>query len=152
MDLNNIIAPAPNQRKRKRIGRGEGSGKGNHTVGKGHKGQKSRTGFSQHPAFEGGQMPLFRRIPKFGFNNHFRKEYVPLNVETIQAFVERGKLSEEISIQDMVDAGIMHKNARVKILGTGEITTKITVEAHKASGSAISKIEEAGGSVTLIEQ
>jgi len=150
MDLSNLKAPAPNTKKRKRLGRGQGSGHGGHTVGRGHNGQKSRKGFSQHPAFEGGQMPLVRRLPKFGFKNFFRTEYVPLNVGFIQVYIEKGTLSETITFQDLVDAGIVHKNSKVKILGEGEINTSISIEAHNASKAARSKIEEAGGSIIII--
>jgi len=151
MDLSNLEAPAPNKKNRKRIGRGQGSGKGGHTVGRGHNGQKARSGFSQHPAFEGGQMPLFRRLPKFGFQNYFRKEYVPLNLASIQQFIDKGKLSEEITFNDLVEAGIIHKRSKLKLLATGEIETAITIEVHRASKSALEKVDEAGGTVTLIE-
>lgn len=151
MDLSNLKAPKPNQKNKKRIGRGQGSGYGSHTVGRGHNGQKSRSGFKVRFWFEGGQMPLQRRIPKFGFKNPFGTEYVPLNVDSIQFFVEEGKLSEKITISDLRDAGIIDKNDLVKLLGRGEISSKVEIEVHDFSGSGKAKIEEAGGSVTKIE-
>ena len=152
MDLSNLEAPVPNKKNRKRIGRGQGSGSGGHTVGRGHNGQKSRKGFSQHPAFEGGQMPLFRRLPKFGFKNYFRTEYVPLNLVSIQQFIDEGKLTEEITFNNLVDAGIINKRSKVKLLATGDIETSITIEVHRASKSALEKVDNAGGTVTLIEE
>ncbi len=151
MDLSNLKAPKPNQKKRKRIGRGQGSGHGSHTVGRGHNGQKSRSGFKIRFWFEGGQMPLQRRIPKFGFTNPFRTEYVPLNVDTIEQFIEAGKLDENISLSDLRDAGIVDKGDLVKLLGRGEVSSKIEIEVHDFSDSAKEKVEEAGGTVTKIE-
>jgi len=151
MDLSNLKAPKPNQKNRKRIGRGQGSGHGSHTVGRGHNGQKARSGFKVRFWFEGGQMPLQRRIPKFGFNNPFRKEYVALNVDTIEAFVEEGKLDNKITLTDLQDAGIIDNGELVKLLGRGEISSKVEVEVHDFSDSAKKKVEEAGGSVTTVE-
>jgi len=152
MELHNLEAPKENKKKKKRLGRGIGSGHGGHTVGKGHNGQRARSGFSLHPAFEGGQMPLFRRLPKFGFKNPFRESYVPLNLDTLQGFVNSGKLDNEISFQDLVDAGIVHKKNKVKLLGTGNVETAITIEVHKSSKSAKAKLEDAGGTLHLIDQ
>lgn len=149
MDLHNLKAPAPNNKNRKRVGRGEGSGHGEQS-GRGHNGQKSRSGFKRRPWFEGGQMPLQRRIPKFGFTNPNRKESRPLNVQTIGEFVEAGKLEAKITIADLVKAGLAHKNDRVKLLGRGEISTKVEIEIHAASKSAIELIEKAGGKVNII--
>ncbi|HEX6982842.1 MAG TPA: 50S ribosomal protein L15 [Balneolaceae bacterium] len=149
MDLSNLKAPKPNTKNRKRIGRGQGSGRGSHTVGKGRDGQRSRSGFNQKPWFEGGQMPLQRRIPKFGFKNRFRKEYTPVNTGTIQAFIEAGRLDKKISIIDLQKAGLIGKGDLVKLLGEGEIETGIEIEVHKASKSAQKKVKEAGGSVTI---
>ena len=151
MDLSNLKAPKPNKKNKKRIGRGQGSGHGSHTVGRGHNGQKSRSGYKERFWFEGGQMPLQRRIPKFGFKNPFRTEYVPLNVDTIQFFIEEGKLSEKITISDLKDAGIIGKDDLVKLLGRGEISSKVDIEVHDFSTSGKVKVEEAGGSVTKIE-
>lgn len=151
MDLSNLKAPKPNQKNRKRIGRGQGSGSGGHTVGRGHNGQKSRSGFKVRFWFEGGQMPLQRRIPKFGFTNPFRTEYVPLNVDTINAFVEDGRLDSTITISDLKDAGLVGKGDLVKLLGRGEISTKVDIEVHDFSDSAKEKVENAGGTVTTVE-
>lgn len=151
MDLSNLKAPKPNQKDRKRIGRGQGSGHGSHTVGRGHNGQRSRSGFKERFWFEGGQMPLQRRIPKFGFNNRFRTEYVPLNVDTIEAFVQDGKLGKKISVSDLVDVGLIDKGDLVKLLGRGEISSEVEIEVHDFSGSGKEKVEKAGGSVTTVE-
>ncbi len=149
MKLHNIASPVPNRKTRKRVGRGEGSGLGKQS-GKGHKGQKAGSGYSQKRGFEGGQMPLQRRIPKFGFKNPFRKEYVSLNLDAIADFRERKKLGDTITVENLISAGIIGKNDLVKVLGRGEITDKIHVEAHGFSKSAVEKIEKAGGSVTKI--
>ncbi|MGK7369150.1 MAG: 50S ribosomal protein L15 [Candidatus Halalkalibacterium sp. M3_1C_030] len=151
MDLSNLKAPKPNQKDRKRIGRGQGSGHGSHTVGRGHNGQRSRSGFKERFWFEGGQMPLQRRIPKFGFNNRFRTEYVPLNVDTIEAFVQDGKLDKKISVSDLVNVGLIDKGDLVKLLGRGEISSEVEIEVHDFSGSGKEKVEKAGGSVTTVE-
>lgn len=150
MDLSNLKAPEPNKKTRKRIGRGEGSGRGGHTVGRGHNGQRSRSGFKEKFWFEGGQMPLQRRIPKFGFNNPFRKEYVALNVATVQQFIEAGRLDETITIDDLRDVGIISKGDLVKLLGDGEIDKKVDIEVHNFSKSAKEKVENAGGSITVV--
>lgn len=149
MKLHNLKAPKENKKNRKRVGRGQGSGMGEQS-GRGHNGQNSRSGGGVGAWFEGGQMPLQRRIPKFGFNNRFRTEYQALNVQKISDFIEAGKLSEDISLEDLVTAGIVHKNGRVKLLGSGEIDKKVNIEVHASSSSAIKKIEAAGGSVTII--
>lgn len=149
MDLHNLKAPAPNNKNRKRVGRGEGSGHGEQS-GRGHNGQKSRSGFKRRAWFEGGQMPLQRRIPKFGFTNPNRKETRPLNVQTIGEFIEAGKLGSTITISDLVVAGLAHKKDIIKLLGRGEISTKVEIEVHAASKSAIELIEKAGGKVNVI--
>ncbi len=149
MKLHNIKAPAENKKNRKRVGRGEGSGWAG-TAGKGHDGQKSRAGYKNRPWFEGGQMPLQRRIPKFGFTNPNRVEFRAINIQTIAEFIEAGKLNDNITLADLVSSGLAHKNDRVKLLGRGEIETKVTVEAHAASKSAVEKVEKAGGSITII--
>lgn len=149
MKLHNLKAPKENKKNRKRVGRGQGSGMGEQS-GRGHNGQNSRSGGGVGAWFEGGQMPLQRRIPKFGFNNRFRTEYQALNVQKVSDFIEAGKLSEDISLEDLVDAGIVHKNGRVKLLGSGEIDKKVKIEVHASSESATKKIEDAGGSVTII--
>lgn len=152
IDLSNLNAPEPNKLKKKRIGRGEGSGRGGHTVGRGHNGQLSRSGYKVRFWFEGGQMPLQRRIPKFGFTNNFRTSYVPLNVESIEYFVRSGKLESPISIDDLREAGIIGKNDLVKLLGRGEIETGVEIEVHAHSESGREKVERAGGSVTVVEE
>lgn len=149
MDLSNLKSPAPNKKNTKRVGRGEGSGKGEQS-GRGHNGQKSRSGYSQRAWFEGGQMPLQRRIPKFGFKNPNRVEYRALNLQTVIDFIEAGKLSESISQDDIVSAGLAGKNERVKLLGNGDLSSKIEIEVHAASKSASEKVEKAGGILTII--
>lgn len=149
MDLSNLKAPKPNQKNRKRVGRGQGSGRGEQS-GRGHNGQRSRSGFSERPWFEGGQMPLQRRIPKFGFTSPFRKEYVPMNVDSIGALVEDERLDTEINIDALRTTGLLGKSNKVKLLGRGEIDTKIDIEVHACSKSAKEKIENAGGSVTIV--
>ncbi|MDX1585226.1 MAG: 50S ribosomal protein L15 [Balneolaceae bacterium] len=151
MDLSNLKAPKPNQKSRKRIGRGQGSGHGSHTVGRGHNGQKSRSGFKVRFWFEGGQMPLQRRIPKFGFKNPFRTEYVPLNVDTIEAFVEDGRLGKTITLTDLEEAGLIDNGDLVKLLGRGEISSEVEIEVHDFSKSGKEKVEKAGGTVTTVE-
>lgn len=151
MDLSNLKAPKPNKKTKKRIGRGQGSGHGGHTVGRGHNGQKARSGYKEKFWFEGGQMPLQRRIPKFGFNNRFRTEYVPLNVDEIEAYIGKGKLDTSITLEDLRNADIIGKNDLVKLLGRGEIESKVDIEVHAASRPGKEKLEEAGGSVTIVK-
>lgn len=149
MKLNNITAPAPNRKIAKRRGRGEGSGLGQQS-GRGHKGQKSVSGNSKKIGFEGGQMPLQRRVPKYGFKNPFRKEYFPINLTSISKAVEEGKLTATITIADLVNAGLVRKNMLVKVLGVGEVTTALTIEANAFSKTAAEKIQQAGGSATTV--
>lgn len=148
MDLSNLKAPQPNLKSRKRVGRGQGSGQGEQS-GRGHNGQRSRSGHKERFWFEGGQMPLQRRIPKFGFNSPFKKEYVCLNVDVLNALVEEGRLEKEITIDGLRDAGIIGKTDEVKLLGRGEIDQKVTIEVDACSESAKEKVENAGGSVKL---
>jgi len=145
MNLSNLH-PAKNSRKdRKRVGRGPGSGLGK-TAGRGHKGQKSISGYSHKRAFEGGQMPLNRRLPKRGFTNIFRKEYVPVNLDRLENIKKA-----DIKLADLVKAGIIKKETEsVKILGRGKIASAKTIHAHKFSESAQKKIEKAGGKTVLI--
>ena len=149
MKLHTLIAPAPNKKTRKRVGRGEGSGLGKQS-GKGHKGQKAGSGYSRKRGFEGGQMPLQRRIPKFGFKNPFRVEYVALNLDAIAEFRQRERLSANITFEELVQAGIIRKNEKVKILGRGEVSEKLTIQAHGFSKTAIDKIKKAGGTVVKL--
>ncbi len=132
---------------RKRVGRGPGSGHGK-TAGRGHKGQKSRSGYHHMRGFEGGQMPLHRRLPKRGFTNIFRKEYDPVNLSLLANF----EAGQEITPESLHARGFTGKNSLVKILGDGEVGRAITVRAHKFSASAREKIEKAGGRCEIIEQ
>lgn len=150
MDLSNLKAPSTNKQSGKRVGRGEGSGKGQES-GRGMNGQKSRAGYSRRAWFEGGQMPLQRRVPKFGFKNPNRVAFRPINLQTIAEYIEAGKLSEKVSYADLLVSGLANKNDLVKLLGSGEFTNKIEIEVHAASKSAIEKIEKAGGLLTLIK-
>lgn len=149
MKLENLNAPGPNQKTRKRLGRGEGSGLGQQS-GKGHKGQKAISGYSRKIGFEGGQMPLQRRIPKFGFKNPFRTEYHGVNLDVISDYVESGRLSTAITVADLVNAGLAKPKDRVKILGRGEISKAVTIETHAFSKTAQAKVTEAGGSITVV--
>jgi large subunit ribosomal protein L15 len=147
-DLNKLPRPEGANKGRKRLGRGPGSGKGK-TSGKGHKGQKARTGHHGVPAwFEGGQMPLQRRVPKRGFTNPFRTEYEIVNLSQLNQLTEDTITPDILHANRLVDIG---KGNPVKILGDGEITRKITVHAHAVSESARAKIEAAGGTVELLE-
>lgn len=148
MELHNL-KPAPGSVKgKRRIARGQGSGRGG-TATRGHKGAKSRSGYSRKRNFEGGQMPLQMRLPKRGFKSPNRKIYVPINLERLQAIAEKYKL-DTISPEVLVEKGIVRKTDLVKILGAGELTAKLTVKAHACSASAKKHIESAGGSVNLV--
>lgn len=133
----------------KRVGRGQGSGKGG-TAKRGHKGAKSRSGYSKKIGFEGGQMPLQRRVPKFGFKNINRKEYQGVNLGKLQALVDKGVVTDTVDLQVLVDNGVVRKTDLVKILGGGELKAKLKVSVHKFTASAKAAIEAAGGeAVTL---
>ena len=150
MDLSNL-KPAEGSVKNqgKRIGRGQGSGKGG-TATRGHKGAKSRSGYSKKLGFEGGQMPLQRRVPKFGFTNINRVEYQGVNLDKLQQLVDDKKIKDAVDFETLVDLGLAGKNELVKILGRGELKSKLTVTAHKFTASAKAAIEAAGGeAVTL---
>ena len=148
MNLNNIQPASGATHNSKRIGRGQGSGKGG-TATKGHKGQKARAGYSQKIGFEGGQMPLQRRLPKFGFNNISRKEYRGINLDTIQALVDAKNLTE-VTKEVLVQNGLCSKNDLVKILGRGELKSAVSISAHKFTKSAEEAISKAGGkAITL---
>ena len=152
MDLSNLKPAKGSTKKRKRLGRGVGSGYGGHSSTKGNKGQKSRAGASIPAWFEGGQMPLQRRIPKFGFTNPNRITYRVVNVERLAALVEAGTLEAgSITPETLRAAGVAGKNDRVKILGGGTLTAGLTVSAHAFSKSARAKIEQAGGTATVVE-
>ena len=136
--------------KKKRLGRGQGSGKGG-TATRGHKGAKSRSGYSKKLGFEGGQMPLQRRIPKFGFKNINRVEYKPVNLSKLQELIDSKKVKKGIiNAESLISNGLVKKNDLVKILGNGDLKDAVKVEAHKFSKSAQKKIEKSGGEVKLI--
>ncbi len=145
MNLSNLTPVKGSTHNQKRIGRGQGSGHGG-TSTRGHKGAKSRSGYSRKFGFEGGQMPLQRRVPKFGFNNINRVEYKAINIEVLQALAAEKSLSE-INPEVLVEAGFASKNDLVKILGNGALTAKLTVKAHAFSKSAVAAIEAAQGTV-----
>jgi large subunit ribosomal protein L15 len=133
----------------KRLGRGQGSGKGG-TAARGHKGAKSRSGYSKKLGFEGGQMPLQRRVPKFGFTNINRKEYAGINLDTLQALVDAKKIANNIDLDFMIANRLVGKNDLVKILGRGTLSASLKVTAHKFTASAKAAIEAAGGeAITL---
>jgi len=148
MNLTNLTPADGSVKTVKRIGRGQGSGRGG-TSTRGHKGQKSRSGYSRKVGFEGGQMPLQRRVPKFGFRNINRVEYKGINIDSIQQLVDKTKLSE-ITIETLIKNGLASKHDRIKILGRGALTAKVTVKANKFSASAVAAIEGAGGTVETI--
>ncbi|MDT0558370.1 50S ribosomal protein L15 [Ichthyenterobacterium sp. W332] len=150
MDLSNLKpAEGSVKNKGKRVGRGQGSGKGG-TATRGHKGAKSRSGYSKKLGFEGGQMPLQRRVPKFGFKNINRVEYQGVNLDTLQQLVDDKKIKGTVDFNTMVELRLAGKNELVKILGRGELKAKLKVSAHKFTASAKAAIEAAGGeAVTL---
>src|SRR5215831_2512575 len=145
MNLSDIRPPAGQTKKRKRIGRGMGSGHGK-TATRGSKGQHAGTGFSQKRGFEGGQMPLHRRLPKRGFNNIFKKQFAIVNLGRLEKLE-----GDAFNVDSLLAAGVIKKlHDGLKVLGTGQLTRKITVEAHQFSKSAVEKIEKAGGSAQII--
>lgn len=148
MELSNLKPAKGSIKTRKRIGRGQGSGKGG-TSTRGHKGQKSRSGYSKKVGFEGGQMPLQRRVPKFGFTNINRKEYKGVNLDVLQELADKKKL-KEITLETMIDSGLIQKNKLVKVLGGGELKSKLTVQAHAFSKSAVKAIEALEGTAEKI--
>ncbi|MDP5078546.1 MAG: 50S ribosomal protein L15 [Nonlabens sp.] len=150
MSLNNL-KPAEGSVKNsaKIIGRGQGSGKGG-TATRGHKGAKSRSGYSKKIGFEGGQMPLQRRVPKFGFTNINRKEYAGVNLDTIQEYIDAGRLSDVVTLENLIEERLVGKKDLVKIMGRGELKSKVTINAHKFTATAKSAIEGAGGQVQTV--
>ena len=148
MNLYNLRPAEGSVKTRKRIGRGPGSGLGG-TSTRGHKGAKSRSGYSKKIGFEGGQMPLQRRVPKFGFKNINRVEYKAINLETIQALADANKLTK-VGINELIEAGYVSSNQLVKVLGNGSLTTKLDVEAHAFSKSAVAAIEAVGGNAVKL--
>ena len=148
MKLHTLKPADGSTKSRKRIGRGTGSGRGG-TSTRGHKGAKSRSGYKSKSGFEGGQMPLQRRVPKFGFKSFNRVEFKPVNLDTLQGLAEQFNL-EVIDMEALVSHGIASKNDKIKILGGGELKSKLNVTAHKFSETAVAAIETLGGSVNKI--
>jgi large subunit ribosomal protein L15 len=148
MNLSNLKPAAGSIKSKKRIGRGTGSGRGG-TSTRGHKGAQSRSGHSSKVGFEGGQMPLQRRVPKFGFKNINRVAYASVNLDVIQALAEKYNLSS-VDFDVLKDHGLVSKNDLVKVLGRGEITSKLEIKAHAFSASAQKAIEAAGGSIVKL--
>jgi large subunit ribosomal protein L15 len=148
MNLNTLKPADGSVKTRKRIGRGIGSGMGN-TATRGHKGAKSRSGYKSKKGFEGGQMPLQRRIPKFGFKSPNRVELKPINLDVIQQLVDKTGESK-VNLELLINNGLAGKNDMIKVLGRGELNSKVEVSAHAFSASAIEAIEKAGGSVSKL--
>ena len=150
MSLENLT-PASGSTKTagKRLGRGQASGKGG-TAARGHKGAKSRSGYSRKIGFEGGQMPLQRRVPKFGFTNINRKEYQAVNLDKLQELVDNKKITDTVSLEILVANGVVGKNDLVKILGRGELKATLNVTVHKFTATAKAVIEAAGGEVVTL--
>ena len=148
MDLSNLKPAKGSVKKKKRIARGIGSGKGR-TATRGHKGQKSRSGYSRRFGFEGGQMPIHRRLPKFGFRNINRVEYKAINIDILEKLAKEKSITS-IDIETLKNAGFIQKNDLVKILANGELNAKIEVKAHAFSKSAVEAIEKAGGTAEKI--
>ena len=150
MNLSNLQpAEGSTHNQNKRLGRGEGSGKGG-TASRGHKGAKSRSGYSKKIGFEGGQMPLQRRVPKFGFTNINRKEYEGVNLDTLQLLVDNGVVTDTVDMTVYVANRLATKNEIVKILGRGELKAKLKVSAHKFTATAKAAIEAAGGEAVIM--
>ena len=145
MNLSNLKpADGAVQKAGKVVGRGQGSGKGG-TATRGHKGAKSRSGYSKKIGFEGGQMPLQRRVPKFGFTNINRKDYAGINLEKLQELVDKGAIKDTVTLEILVENGLVGKNDLVKILGNGELKASLKVSVHKFTATAKAAIEAAGG-------
>ncbi|KPK80784.1 MAG: 50S ribosomal protein L15 [Bacteroides sp. SM23_62_1] len=148
MELHNLKPAKGSTGKNRRLGRGQGSGRGG-TSTRGHKGQKSRSGYSRNFGFEGGQMPLQRRVPKYGFKNINRKEYKGINISILQKLADKKGITG-IDPETLIEAGLISKNNQVKILGNGNLTSKLEVKAHAFSKSAKKAIEDLGGSIEKI--
>jgi large subunit ribosomal protein L15 len=149
MELNNLQPAKGSTKSSKRIGRGQGSGKGG-TAARGHKGAKSRSGYSKKIGFEGGQMPLQRRVPKFGFTNINRKEYVGINLDKLQEMVDNGRIKDTVTMDILIENRLARKNELVKILGRGELKAKLNITVHKFTASAKAAIEKAGGEAVAL--
>ena len=148
MKLHTLKPAEGSVRTNKRLGRGQGSG--GSTAGRGHKGAQSRSGYSKKSGFEGGQMPLQRRIPKFGFKNNNKEYFKAVNLDVLEGLAEKTK-SDSLNLQVLIENGIVGKNDKVKVLGRGELKTKVNVEAHKFSTTATQAIEKVGGTATTVK-
>lgn len=146
MDLSNLKPPQGAKHSKKRVGRGQGSGTGVQS-GRGHKGAKSRSGFTHKRGFEGGQMPLHRRVPKRGFHNIFREAYEVVNLDTL---AERFEAGAAITVELLRERGLVRRTGKVKVLGRGDLAVALTVQAHKFSGTAAEKIAAAGGTAEVV--
>ncbi len=149
MNLSNLKPAKGSVKNKKRIARGQGSGHGG-TATRGHKGQKSRSGYSKKVGFEGGQMPLQRRVPKFGFKNINRIDYKGINLDTIQALVDAKKIKNKVTFEILLANGLVRKNELVKIMGRGALIAKLDVSAHKFTATAQAAIEASGGTATKL--
>lgn len=148
MKLHTLTPAEGSVRTNKRLGRGQGSG--GSTAGRGHKGAQSRSGHSKKSGFEGGQMPLQRRVPKFGFKNNNKEYFKAVNLDVLEGLAEKTK-SDSLSLQVMIDNGIVGKKDKIKVLGRGELKAKVTVEAHAFSTAATEAIEKVGGKATTVK-
>ncbi|MEX2235234.1 MAG: 50S ribosomal protein L15 [Cyclobacteriaceae bacterium] len=148
MKLHTLKPAEGSTKTNKRLGRGQGSG--GSTAGRGHKGAQSRSGYKSRPGFEGGQMPLQRRIPKFGFKNNNKIYYKGINLDVLEGLAERTK-GANLSLQFLIENGVVSKNDKVKVLGRGELKSKISVEAHAFSETATKAIEKVGGTATTVK-
>jgi large subunit ribosomal protein L15 len=149
MKLSNLKPAKGAVKQNTRLGRGEGSKKGG-TAARGHKGAKSRSGYSRTPGFEGGQMPLYRRVPKYGFRNINRVEYTPLNLSVLQEWIDKGIIKDYVDAEMLYEMKFISKTEKVKLLAKGELKSPVTVKVHKASAKAVEAVEKAGGKVELI--
>jgi large subunit ribosomal protein L15 len=148
MKLHTLKPAEGSTKTNKRLGRGQGSG--GSTAGRGHKGAQSRSGYAKKSGFEGGQMPLQRRVPKFGFKNNKKVYFKAVNLDVLEGLAAAAK-ADAITFQFLVDHGIIGKNDKVKVLGRGELKSKINVEAHKFSATAVQAIEKVGGTATTVK-
>lgn len=148
MKLHTLKPAEGSTRTNKRLGRGQGSG--GSTAGRGHKGAQSRSGYHARPGFEGGQMPLQRRVPKFGFKNNNKIYFKAVNLDILEGLAEKNK-STELSLKFLIEQGVVSKNDKVKVLGRGELKSKISVEAHAFSEIATKAIEKVGGTATIVK-
>ena len=148
MKLHTLTPAKGSVKSNKRLGRGQGSG--GSTAGRGHKGAQSRSGYHAKAGFEGGQMPLQRRVPKFGFKNNNKEYFKAVNLDILEGLAEKNK-GAAISLQFLIDNGIVGKNDKVKVLGRGELKSKVSVEAHAFSATATKAIENVGGTATIVK-